>query len=305
MRTTLSRAGSILVLAGTLCLACSPLRNSSESTCRTVIEYAIDAHLSAAEATGSNRADARDLLSRARQQLRTAEYVCAGTALMPAVEALAVEIETTQNRLNAGRGAVADQAPTPTRAWLQPVTTLAQLVPPTPTAAPIQLEDTFDLKGVYLGVPIDTFRRMRIAARCSDVDKGAFRSLVEIGFSMSPGEDICSLYGATIADAKSIHMYYFLDRRLYRIHSSFSQSAYGRVRAAMIHKFGGPGEVETMAYSNAMGAAFTGEVAVWRKGRLSATLTERSGDLTESSLTMVDEDVQREAFQRTPASSDL
>jgi hypothetical protein len=305
---TASRFGKGLI-AWWLLAACAACSFSSPERCRRAIAETDRATVAGGSVTRTDPARAEKLLSTARINLGSAERVCSGVGYVDdAVAQLRFNLAAAEIQLYGG-GPAAEPKP---NVVVAPEAEPVQRPISTP---PAPVDDTFDFKGARLRMHIDGFRqthrrydgRYGQGAVCSDTAPSVVESLRKQGHGPAPGVVICWISGdpTTIAEVESFPMYHFLDGSLYEISVSFPTLAYGRVKAAMVQKYGEPATTSTSEYKNAMNATFTGEVSSWARDHASAVLAERSGDLTRASLTMIDTDLEAIAKGRVPASQDL
>jgi hypothetical protein len=108
-----------------------------------------------------------------------------------------------------------------------------------------------------------------------------------------PFEDYrANKYTPTLARVKTdLHLYRFVDDRLYRIEYVFPQSGFSEVQEAMVATYGKPKDIITKEYQNSFGAKFSGVVCTWDNGVSSIILMERFIDLKTSLLTFVHQDL--------------
>ncbi len=166
----------------------------------------------------------------------------------------------------------------------------------------------FELKGDRLGMPLDMFKRKyvrtiagdsRTAPFCSDADPG--KDNVSLFYKADEGKAGIVKASATYPfEANGAHpnrptiagvptdtyIYSFVDGQLYRITIFFPQKNFAQVAASMKTKYGDPWRTETKTYQNDFGVNFEGDVLMWQKPVSHMKLTQRAGNLEQSSLNL-------------------
>jgi len=169
----------------------------------------------------------------------------------------------------------------------------------------------YDLKGDRLGMSLEDFKTKyrhkvqgdpREAPSCSDQRGDAARESEPVSTlgeeSWHPKAKIVNAritfpfedyevnkHTPTLAGVTTdLHLYRFVDDRLYRIEYVFPHSGFTEVQEAMVATYGKPKAVTTKEYQNSFGAKFTGVICTWDNGVSGIILMERSVDLKTSLL---------------------
>ncbi len=182
--------------------------------------------------------------------------------------------------------------------------------------------DAFSLKGDTLGTSLNEWREKHRHVSEEYKGKQTFAPMCSDTSPKNPdirppkagvGEVICELYypyqqkKVTVANVEARIRYYFntdvdghgSGNGLRLILASFNSRSYGKIRAALIGKWGEPTQSSVKTLQNAYGATFEGAELVWADGNGQMRLAEYSVTVSKSSLILLNAALAEEASKRT------
>ena len=163
--------------------------------------------------------------------------------------------------------------------------------------AQAQTAQRVEFKGDWLGVPLGEFKARHRSAdgpHCSDEYPQASKVLLAdetdtrlglvncraifLGAEFIPRNGRVQAF--TVANAPTtMHLFQFVDGRLYQIILSLKHDGFEGVRVGLIEKYGEPGQIKTVVPQNLYGAKFPSEEAGWIIGDSAIALTEYGANL--------------------------
>lgn len=187
-----------------------------------------------------------------------------------------------------------------------------QVKPSPPIATPKKAESPYEFKGDQLGMSYDDFKRKHYrtfdAGEPYEVPFVSTKRSVEerkrnpiSTLGEEPWHPDANIIGATVTypfeDFKDsphtptlakipakLHLYSFIDEKLYKITFLLPHDGYQAVKEAMIYTYKEPSRSESQELQNRFGATFRGDQLLWDNGVSQILLTERLGNIDTSAV---------------------